>query len=148
VATALLVAVLLWPFGYIGRLRLHPPAHTQASFKTLGCSYNWTCGLFQLTHMSCDDHAVQLIKQWRPKRRQNVITALTTLPQGWVSTRKLQCTTAITLMWTEFIVGLSWELHYLDMRLSNGGQWGDKRAIISPPRWVYAQLLYVCVTAW
>ena len=32
--------------------------------------------------MSRDDHAVQLIEPWRPKRRQSVITALTTLPQG------------------------------------------------------------------
>jgi len=32
--------------------------------------------------MSRDDHAVQLIELWRPKRRQNIITALTTLPQG------------------------------------------------------------------
>ena len=64
---------------------LHPPARTQASFKALGCSYNCrqlTCGSFQLTHMSRDDHAVQLIEPWRPKRGQNVITALTTLPQG------------------------------------------------------------------
>jgi len=41
-----------------------------------------TCGSFQLTHLSHDDHAVQLIEPWRPKRGQNVITALTTLPQG------------------------------------------------------------------
>jgi len=26
--------------------------------------------------MSRDDHAVQLIKLWRPKRRQNIVTAL------------------------------------------------------------------------
>jgi len=35
------------------------------SATSLGCSYNCkrlTCGSFQLTHMSCDDHAVQLIK--------------------------------------------------------------------------------------
>jgi len=88
-------------YSDFGIPRLHPPAHTQASFKALGCSYNCmrlTSGSFQLTHMSCDDHAVQLIELWRPKRRQNVITALTTLPQA---TRKHQCTTAITTMWTE-----------------------------------------------
>jgi len=39
--------------------------------------------------MSRDDHAVQLTESWRPRRRQNVITALTTLPQGWVSARKI-----------------------------------------------------------
>ena len=58
-------------------------------------------GSFRLAHMSRDDHAVELIEPWRPKRRQNIITALTTLPQGWVSARKHQCTTAITTMWTE-----------------------------------------------
>jgi len=51
--------------------------------------------------MSRDDHAVQLIKPWRTKRRQNIITALTTLPQRWDSLRKHQCMTAITTMWTE-----------------------------------------------
>jgi len=43
-----------------------------------------------------DDHAFELIEPWRPKWRQSIITALTTLPQGWVSTRKHQYTTAIT----------------------------------------------------
>jgi len=59
--------------------------------QVLGCSHNCrrlTYGLFQLTHMSCDDHAVQLFESWRLKQRQNIITALTTLPQRWVSTRK------------------------------------------------------------
>ena len=83
---------------------LHPPARTQTSFKALGCSCNCrrlAYGSFQLTHMSRDDHAVELIKSWRPRRRQNIITALTKLPQGWVSARKHQCTTAITTMWTK-----------------------------------------------
>jgi len=67
-------------------------------------SYNCrrlTDGSFQLTLMSRDVHAIQLILPWRPKRRQNIITALTTLPQGWVSAHKHQYTTAITPMWTE-----------------------------------------------
>ena len=100
-ATALLVAGLLWPFGY---LCLHPPARIQVSFKALGCSYNCrrlTHVSFQLMHMSCDDHAVQLIEPWRPKPRQNIITMPTTLPQGWVSASKHQCTTVITTTWTE-----------------------------------------------
>jgi len=50
--------------------------------------------------MSRDVHAVQLIEPWRPKRRHNIITALTTFPQGWISACKHQCTTAITTMWT------------------------------------------------
>ena len=110
VATTLLVAGSTLTFGY---LRLHPQAHTQASFKVLGCSCNCrrlAYGSFQLTHMSHDDHAVELIEPWRPRRRQNIITALTTLPQVWVSSCKHQCTTAITTMWRIF-VGLSWELH-------------------------------------
>jgi len=119
---------------YLGRLRLHPPAHTQASFTALSCPYNCmrlTCGSFQLMHMSRDDHAVQLIEPWQPKQRQNVIAAPTTLPQVWVSTRKHQCTTAITTTWTES----SWafpESYTADdswiMRSSDGGQREDKRA--------------------
>jgi len=52
-------------YSDLGRIHLHPPAHTQASFKALGCIYNCrrlTCGLFELTHMSCDDHTLQSIK--------------------------------------------------------------------------------------
>ena len=51
--------------------------------KALGCLCDCrrrAYGSFQLTHMSRDDHAVQLIEPWRPRRRQNVTTALTTLP--------------------------------------------------------------------
>jgi len=100
--------------------------------------------------MSCEDQAVQLIEPWRPKRRQSIITTLTALPQGWVSTCKHQYTTAITTMWTES----SWtfpESYTADdswiVRSSDGGKRGDK-GLITPPRWVSAQLLYVCVTAW
>ena len=102
--------------------------------QALGCSHNCrrlTYGSFQLTHMSHDDHAVQLIEPWRPKQRHNLITALTTLPQRWVSTRKHQYTTAITTMWTaslwvfpeSYTADESWIV-----RSSDGGQRGDKRA--------------------
>jgi len=30
-------------------------------------------------------------KQWQPEGRQNLITALTSLPPGWVSAPKRQC---------------------------------------------------------
>ena len=65
--------------------------------KALGCSCNCRRLAYGslINAMSHDDHAVQLIEPWRPKRRQNIITALTTLPQGWVSTRKHQYTIAI-----------------------------------------------------
>jgi len=94
--------------------------------------------------MSRDDHAVELIELWRPRRRQNVITALTTLTQVWVSARKHPCTTAITTMWTEF----SWvfpESYTADdswiVRSSDGGH-GQTKGLITPPsRWVSAQLL-------
>ena len=122
--------------------------------QVLRCSHNCrrlTYGSFQLTHMSRDDHAVQLIEPWQPKRKQNIITALTTLPQWWVSTRKHHYMTAITTMWTES----SWafpESYTADeswiVRSSDGGQWGTKSLITPPPRWVSAQWLYVCVTAW
>jgi len=46
VATALLLQL----GGYLGRLCLHPPAHTQDVFK--GCLYN---GSFQLMHSSSQD---------------------------------------------------------------------------------------------
>jgi len=79
--------------------------------------------------MSRDERVVQLIDQWWPKRRQNIITALTTLPQRWVSTRKHQYTTMITTMrkessWTfpeSYTADESWIV-----RSSDGGQPGDK----------------------
>jgi len=64
---------------------LHPPARIQASFKALGYAYNWrrlADGSFQLTRKSRDVHTVQLMEPLWPKRRQSIITALTTLPQG------------------------------------------------------------------
>ena len=73
------------------------------------------------------------------------------LPQRWVSTRKHQCTTGITTMWTES----SWafpESYTADeswiVRSSDGGNWETKGLITTQPRWVSVQLLYVCVIAW
>ena len=150
-ATALLVAGSTLTFWIPWQTSFAPPARAQASFKEPSCSYNCrrlTCGSFQLTHMSRDDHTVQLIEPWRPKRRQNVITALTTLPQGWVSTRKHQYTTAITTMWTES----SWAFSESYTTGSCARAMADNeetKGLIAPlPRWVSAQLLYVCVTAW
>jgi len=83
-----------WNYPY---LSLYSP-----TLQALGCSHNCrqlTYGSFQLMYMSRDDHAVQLIEPWRPKRRHNIITAM--LPRGWISTCKHQCTTVITTMWTE-----------------------------------------------
>jgi len=95
VATAFLVAGSSLTFWI-------PPFASTSSYSTAIQSTGLlTYGSFQLTHISRDNHAVhrKLIEpQWRPKRRPNIITALTTLPQGWVSVRKHQCTTAITTM--------------------------------------------------
>ena len=81
-ATALLVAGSTLTFW------ISPFASTSSyssAVKALGCLCNCrrlVCSSFQLTHMSCDDHTVQLIEPWRPRQRQNVNTALTMLPQG------------------------------------------------------------------
>ena len=96
-------------------------------------------------------YAVQLIEPWRPRRRQNIIAALTTLPQGWVSARKHQCTTAITTIWTKSSWAFPESYTANDssiMRSSDGGHGETKGLITPPPRWVSAQLLCVCVTAW
>ena len=92
----------------------------------------------------------QLIEPWWLKRRQDIITVLTTLPQGWVSASKHQYLTAITMMWTES----SWafpESYTADdswiVRSSDGGNGKTKELITPQPRWVSAQLLYVLVNA-
>jgi len=54
--------------------------------------------------MSCDDHAVQLIKFEQAmvsKTKTKHYSAHNIAIQGWVLARKHQCTTAITMMWTE-----------------------------------------------
>ena len=93
-------------------------------------------------------HAVHLIEPWRPKQRQNVITALTTLSQGWVSTRKHQCTTAITTMWTESLWAFPESYTTGSCAPAMADNWETKGLITPPPRWISALLLYVCVTAW
>jgi len=82
------------------------------------------------------------------KTKTNVITALTTLPQRWVSARKHQCTTAITTMWAESSWAIPESCAARIMRSSDGDN-GETKGLITPPsKWVSAQLLYVCVTAW
>jgi len=92
--------------------------------------------------MSRDDHVAQLIQPWRPRRRQNVIT---TLLQGWVSTHKHQCTTAITTRWTKtsWAFSESYTTRSCARVMANNRE--TKGLITPPPRWVSAQLLYVCV---
>jgi len=83
---------------------------------------------------------------WRPKQSQNVITALKTLPEEWVSAFKPQCTTAITTTWTESSSAFAESYTALAWAMADNGE--AKRLITPPPRWVSAQLLYICVTAW
>jgi len=90
-------------------------------------------------------HAVQLIEPWRPKR---IITTLTTLPKGWVLTRKHQCTTAITTMWTESLWTFLESYTTRSCARAMADNPGTKGLITPPPRGVSAQLLHVCVTAW
>jgi len=63
-------------------------------FKALaiGCSYNCrqlTYSSFQLMHITwwphCSNYWSSSSEPWRPKRKLNIITVLTTLPQGWVA---------------------------------------------------------------
>jgi len=77
------------------------------------------------------------------KRRRNIITAFTTLPQGRVSTRKHVYTAAITTMWTES----SWASTLLDRALERWRTMERQKDSTPPPRWASAQLLYVCVGA-
>ena len=130
-ATALLVAGSTLTFWILQFVSI---SSYSSVVQALGCPHNCrrlTYGSFQLTHMSRDDHAVRLIEPWRPKRRQNITTAFTRLPQGWVLTLKHQYTTAITTMWTEFSCAFP-ESYTADeswiVCSSDGGQRGDKRA--------------------
>jgi len=77
-----------------------------------------------------DDHAVQLTEPWRPRRRQNVITALTTLPQGWVSAHNISARQQ-SLRCGQIFVGLSGGLRcgwQLDRPLERWRTRGDKSA--------------------
>ena len=144
VATTLLVAGSTLTFWI-------PPFASTSSFKVLGCLCNCrqlAYSSFQLTHMSHDDHAIELIEPWRPRRRQNIITVLATLPQVWVYACKHQCTTAITRMWTKSLLVFfeSYTAESCAQAMADNGE--TKGLITPPPRWVSAQLLYVCVTAW
>ena len=47
-----------------------------------------------------------LSRQWHPKGRQELITALTTSPARWTSACERQWTTAITAVWSESLWGL------------------------------------------
>ena len=97
------------------------------------------------------DVTTAIDEQSRSTGRQNITTALTKLPQGWVLARKHQCTTAITTMWTEsswafpesYTADDSWIMHS-----SNGDQ--RKTKALRTPQLHEASFctLYVWVNAW
>jgi len=126
VATTLLVAGSTLAFWIPWRTPfVSTSSYSSVVQSVLGCSYNCrrlTCGLFQLTHMSRDDLVFNWSSSsdpWQPKRRQNITTALTALPQGWVSARKHLCTTYDV---DRIFVGLSWELQIMSMTVGSCAQ--------------------------
>ena len=75
--------------------------------------------------------AAHISKPCRPKRRQNIITALTTLPQGWVLAQRR---TANMAVWSEPLWALCKSCtgnKCQRERSSNGDQWDDKSTCIS-----------------
>ena len=93
VAIALLEQVLLWPCGCLGRLCLHPPAHTQALFK--GCCRKLAYGSFQWTHVTwwpCCSRWVNNSSQMEDKTYYSTHNFAT----GWTSAPKCQFTMVIT----------------------------------------------------
>ena len=69
--------------------------------QALGCSHNCYSS-FQLTHMSCDDHAVRSIDQaMAAKTKKEHYYSAHNVATRVSSTHKHQYTTAITTMWTE-----------------------------------------------
>ena len=109
-------------------------------------SYNCrrpTYGMFQLTHMSCDDLAVKYCSSepWQPNQRQSIITALITLPQGWVLARRR---TAITAVWSESLWALCKRCtgnKRRRERSSTGGWRDDKSACISTTKVSFSPII-------
>ena len=145
-ATALLVAGSTLTF-------LIPQFASTSSYSSvvqaLGCSHNCrrlTCGSFQLTHVTWWPRC-SMIELWRPKRRQNIITALMRCHKGefrhvGISTRQqsLRCGQNLLRATLPMRVGsCAWAM----------ADNGETKGLITPPsRWVSTQLLYACVTAW
>ena len=100
VATALLVAGSTLTFWIPWQTSFASTSSYSSVIESLGCSYNctcmWlTCGLFQLMHVTWWPRCTFNWSSHGGPNEDNVIAALTTLPQGWVSTCKHQCTTVI-----------------------------------------------------
>ena len=133
VATALLVAGSTLTFWI-------PPFTSTSSyssvFKALGCSYNCrrlTDGWFQLTHVT-----------WWPRCLIDRAMAAKTKTKRYYSARQrsLRC--------RQNLRGHSFPESYTTGSCARAmaDNRETKGLITPPPRWVSAQLLYVCVTAW
>jgi len=149
VATALLVAGSTLT---LGRLPLHPPARTRASFKALDCSYNCrhlTYGSFQLTHVTwwpCCLIDQASVSHGSQNEDKTLLQHSQRCHKGefWyvsISARQqsLRCGQKQNLSWELMTVGLCTQA------MADNGK---TKGLITPPRkWVSAQL-YVCVTGW
>jgi len=61
---------------------------------------------------------------------------------------KHQCTTAITMMWTQSSWAFPESYTTRSCAWAMVNNWETKWLITLPPRWVSAQISYVCLTAW
>ena len=76
-------------------------------------------------------NAIDQVRASHGGQNEDIIMALTTLPQGWVSAHKHQCKTVISTMWTEsswaFPKSYTGDDSWI-MRSRDGGQRGNKSA--------------------
>ena len=117
----LLVAGYTLTFWILGRLRLHPPARTQAPFKALHYSYNSRRLILINAHVTWWPHC------WTDQARashgaQNENKMLQRSQRCHKSEFQHQCKTAITTRWTES----SWQLdRVLEQWWTTGRQKGS-----------------------
>jgi len=123
--------------------------------QALGCSHNcrWLAFLIPINaHVMWWCCSIELIEPWGQNEDRTLLQHTQRCHNSeFRHVRKHQCTTAIITMWTES----SWtfpESYTADdswiVRSRDGGHRETKGLITPPPRWVSAQLLYVCVIAW
>jgi len=127
--------------------------HSNPSFKAPGCCKRITYGLFQLTHMSHDDHTVRLIKfrQARQGGQNEDKTLLQRSHKGEFQhvsisgrQRSLRCGQNLPC----FFLGSTLLMTVGSCAWAMADKGVTKGLLTPPPLWVSAQLLYVCVTAW
>ena len=121
--------------GYLGRLCLHPPAHTQDVFK--GCLYN---GSLQLMHCSSQDtQLLSRIHSWQHALTSSLTGLLQRSIAGYISSFHTQNSSASThlhtleqsvtsLLWPSMCIVTYVTSQLRSMSVSNGDQQEDKRA--------------------